>query len=114
MAGKTETILRKTADVKTSGVSLIEGLGFGGLIIATDYVDDQMNLDQGTLKSISNTLPIVLSLASTIGVMFTKGGAQSGMRDVQLMSTPFAAISIVRVLRTRGVFGRFFKKKRVI
>ena len=93
MPTKTEQYFRKTLDVKTSGVSLIEGLGFGAFIIATDYVDEQMKLDQTTLKSISNTLPIVLSLASTIGVLFTKGGAQSGMRDVQLMSTPFAAIS---------------------
>ena len=82
MPTKTEQYFRKTLDVKTSGVSLIEGLGFGGLIIATDYVDEKMNLDQTTLKSISNTLPIVLSLASTIGVLFTKGGAQSGMNAI--------------------------------
>jgi len=108
---KTSEMLRSKPDLKTAGIALVEGAGFGGLIIVTDYVDEQMNLNQDTLKSISNALPIALSVFSTIGTMMTKSGAQSGMRDVQLMSTPFAIISITRVLRARGVFGRMFKKK---
>lgn len=108
---KTDQILRSKPDLKTAGIAIVEGAGFGGLIIVTDYVDEQMGLDQDTLKSVSNALPIALSLFSTIGTVMTKGGTQSGMRDVQLMSTPFAIISITRVLRAKGVFGRMFKKK---
>lgn len=108
---KAETMLRKKPDLQTSGIALVEGAAFGGLIIVTDFVDEKMGLDQTTLKSVSNALPITLAVLSTVGTIFTKGGAQGGMRDVQLMSTPFAIISIARVLRARGVFGRFFKKK---
>jgi len=107
-----QTILSSKPDLKGTLITTLEAASFGGVIIVSDFVDEKAGLDQTTLKSVSNALPIVVSLVSTAGTMFTKGGAKLAMRDVQLMSTPFAIISITRVLRARGVFGNLFKKKR--
>jgi len=107
-----ESVISKQPDLKGTLITTLESVSFGGAIIVSDFVDEKAGLDQTTLKSVSNALPIVVSLVSTAATMFTKGGTKVAMRDVQLMSTPFALISITRVLRAKGVFGRLFKKKR--
>ena len=106
-----ESVFSKTPDLKGTLVTTLESVSFGGVIIVSDFVDEKMGLDQTSLKSVSNALPIVVSLVTTAAAMFTKGNTRLALRDVQLLSTSFALISITRVLRAKGVFGRFFKKK---
>lgn len=107
-----ESVLSKTPDAKGTLITTLEAVSFGGVIIVSDFVDERAGLDQTTLKSVSNALPIVVSLVTTGATLFTKGPVKLALRDVQLLSTSFALISIVRVLRARGVFGNLFKKKR--
>lgn len=109
--GNQSSMLRNKPDLKNAAITMVEAVSFGGMIIATDFLDEKFGMDQNTLKSLSNAVPIALSIASTAGMIMTKGQTQAVMRDVQLMSTPFALISVTRVLRAKGVFGRFFKKK---
>lgn len=109
--GNQQSMLRNKPDLKNAAITMVEAVSFGGMIIATDFLDEKFGMDQNTLKSLSNAVPIVLSIASTAGMIMTKGQTQAVMRDMQLMSTPFALISATRVLRAKGVFGRFFKKK---
>lgn len=108
-----ELVFRKTLDMKTPLIAVVESAAFTGVIIAADLIDENQLLDKKSFKSATALVPIGIATASLIATMMTQGKSQKLARDVQLLSTTWAVFRTYEIIRAKDLFGKVFKKKAI-